>query len=228
MNVLLVEDNIDLATTVVEYLQLEAIHCDHASNGVQGLQLICSQHYDVIIVDINLPRMDGFSLCQSLREKGNDTPVIMLTARDQLSDKLEGFTAGTDDYLAKPFEFEELLVRLHALARRRSGQVQQLQYSDLTMNLGERSVARNGQVVHLSPSGWKLLELLLRAAPNAVSKNRLELALWGDETPDSNALKVHLFNLRKSIDTPFSRPLIHTVVGHGFALREGNKNDENP
>jgi DNA-binding response OmpR family regulator len=107
MNVLLVEDNIDLATTVVEYLQLEAIHCDHASNGINGLQLICTHRYDVILLDINLPKMNGFSLCQAVRQKGIDTPVIMLTARDQLGDKLEGFSAGTDDYLVKPFELEE-------------------------------------------------------------------------------------------------------------------------
>lgn len=226
MNVLLVEDDIDLATTVVEYLALENISCDHASNGVSGLQLINQQRYDVILLDINLPRLSGLNVCQQLRDKGIDTPVIMLTARDQLSDKLEGFTAGTDDYLVKPFKLEELVVRLNALARRRSGQVQQLQYGGLVMNLGEHRAIRDGQVLQLSPSGWKLLEVLLRAAPNVVQKGQLEETLWGEENPDSNALKVHLFNLRKSVDTPFNTSLIHTVSGVGFALRESKGGHE--
>jgi DNA-binding response OmpR family regulator len=220
MNVLLVEDDMDLATTVVEYLVLENIDCDHASNGMSGLHLIQSNRYDVLLLDINLPRMSGLTLCQQLRHEGLDTPVIMLTARDQLTDKIDGFNAGTDDYLVKPFELEELVVRLNALARRRSGQVQQLTYGGVVMNLSEHRATRDGKPLQLSPSSWKLLELLLRAAPNVVQKSQLEQALWEGETSDSNALKVHLFNLRKTVDTSFDTPLIHTISGVGFALRE--------
>jgi DNA-binding response OmpR family regulator len=220
MNVLLVEDDMDLATTVVEYLALENIDCDHASNGMSGLHLIQSNRYDVLLLDINLPRMSGLTLCQQLRHEGLDTPVIMLTARDQLTDKIDGFNAGTDDYLVKPFELEELVVRLNALARRRSGQVQQLTYGGVVMNLSEHRATRDGKPLQLSPSSWKLLELLLRAAPNVVQKSQLEQALWEGETSDSNALKVHLFNLRKTVDTSFDTPLIHTISGVGFALRE--------
>lgn len=220
LHVLLVEDDLDLASTVIDYLALEQISCDHASNGVAGLSLIGSQRYDVILLDINLPRLDGLSVCNRLRQEGIDSPVIMLTARDQLTDKLDGFNAGTDDYLVKPFELEELVVRLQALARRRSGQVQQLNYSDLHMNLSERMARRGERLLQLSPSSWKLLETLLRAAPLAVSKRELEQSLWGEDLPDSNALKVHMFNLRKVVNSASETPLIHTLSGHGFVLRD--------
>ena len=143
----------------------------------------------------------------------------MLTARDQLSDKLAGFDAGTDDYLVKPFEMEELVVRIEALSRRRSGQVQKLSCADLILNLNEKTATRSGQALRLSPIGWKILELLMRASPNTVSRDMLESSIWGDETPDSNSLKVHLFNLRKAVDTPFNQPLIHTIQGQGFAIK---------
>lgn len=224
LNVLIVEDDIDLAKTVVEYLELEDIACDHASNGVAGLQLAKQDRFDVILLDLNLPRLDGLSVCQQLRKEGNDTPVLMITARDQLDHKVEGFHVGTDDYLVKPFELKELIVRINALARRRSGQMQVLRYSDLEMDLNARSVVRNGQMLKLSPTAWRLLEVLLRQAPNVVSKRELEQAVWGDALPDSNSLKVHLFNLRKAIEVANTIPLLQTISGQGFALRV---NDEN-
>lgn len=220
LNVMLVEDDLDLAQTVVQYLELENIQCDHAANGVSGLELIKQQHYDVIILDINLPRMDGYSVCQALRDAGNDTSVIMLTARDQLDDKLEGFQAGTDDFLVKPFEMKELIVRLRALARRRSGETRQLKFADLEMNLRERTVKRSGQELHLSPTCWRLLETLMRNAPAVISRNELMESVWGEDMPDSNSLHVHLFNLRKAVDAPFERALIQTIPGHGFVLKE--------
>ena len=125
-NVLLVEDDIDLASTIVDYLELETIQCDHASNGLLGLNLIERQPYQVIILDINMPKMDGLTLCALLRERGLDTPVLMLTARDSLNDKLQGFQVGSDDYLIKPFAMQELVARVQVLARRRSGEVKRL------------------------------------------------------------------------------------------------------
>jgi DNA-binding response OmpR family regulator len=219
LNVLLVEDDIDLAETVVDYLELEKIHCDYASNGISGLQLVRENRYDVLLLDLNLPRLDGLSVCQQMRAAGDDTPVLMLTARDQLGDKIAGFNAGTDDYLVKPFEMKELVVRLLALSRRRSGQVRRLHCGDLEMNLSERTLLRAGKTIKLSPTGWQLLEALMRASPSVMSRRELETAVWGDEIPDSNSLKVHLFHLRKAIDAPFDMPLLHTVTGHGFALR---------
>ncbi len=219
LNVLLVEDDIDLAETVMDYLSLDGIRCDYASNGMNGLQLAAKHRYDLLLLDLNLPRLDGLSLCQKLRDVGDDTPVLMITARDQLDDKLAGFRAGTDDYLVKPFELKELVVRLQALARRRSGQVQRLHCGDLEMNLKERTVCRNGKDIKLSPTGWRLLEVLLRASPNVVPRHVLESAVWGDDLPDSNSLKVHLFHLRKALDGPFDTPLLYTITGHGFAIK---------
>ncbi|GAB3103163.1 response regulator transcription factor [Aestuariicella hydrocarbonica] len=219
LKLLLIEDDLDLAQTLVQYLELEEMICDHASNGVAGLNLIAKNNYDVLLLDVNLPRMDGLRVCQNLRQKGNDVPVLMLTARDQLDDKLKGFAAGSDDYLVKPFELQELLVRIHALSRRRSGQVKVMTCGDLEMNLSERAVTRAGKLLQLSPTSWKLLECLLRASPTPVSRETLMDAVWGDEHPDSNSLKVHIFNLRKVIDAPFPVALLHTISGVGFALK---------
>ena len=219
LTTLLVEDDLDLAATVVQYLELEGILCDHASNGVAGLQLMRENHFDVLLLDLNLPKLDGLRVCQQLREEGNDTPVLMLTARDQLDDKVQGFDVGTDDYLVKPFELEELIVRVHALSRRRSGQARILRCGDLSMDLDSKTATRAGQALKLSPTGWRLLEALLRASPQVVSRKQLEQILWGDEPPDSNSLKVHLFNLRKVLDNNFETPLLHTLPGQGFSLR---------
>ncbi len=220
LTALLIEDDYDLANTVVDFLSLEDITCDHAANGVSGLNLLAQNHYDIVLLDLNLPRLDGLAVCEALRKQGADIPVLMLTARDQLKDKIAGFHAGTDDYLVKPFELEELVVRIHALSRRRSGQAKLLQCADLIMNLTDKSVSRSGGKIKLSPTGWQLLETLLRASPDPVSRSQLEQAIWGDELPDSNSLKVHIFHLRKSIDSPFEKALLHTIVGHGFALKD--------
>ncbi len=219
-SVLIIEDDLDLATTIVEYLELEGMQCDHASNGAVGLELAKQHYFDVILLDINLPRLDGLNVCKCLRESGSDQPILMMTARDQLDDKVDGFQVGADDYLVKPFALKELSVRIHALARRRSSQSKLLQYAGVEMNLSEHSVKRDGQRVKLSPTAWRLLETLLRHAPDVVSKQMLEQAVWGESVPDSNSLKVHLFNLRKVIDAPYPTTLIQTVSGHGFALRE--------
>lgn len=220
LNVLLVEDDLDLADTVVQYLEIEGISCVHGANGMAGLQLAREGGYHVLLLDLNLPRLDGLSLCEQLRASGDDTPILMLTARDGLDDKLEGFQAGTDDYLVKPFALQELVVRINALARRRSGQVQKLSCADLEMNLSDKTVTRGSTIIKLSPIGWRLLEALLRASPDVISRQELEEAVWQDDLPDSNSLKVHIFHLRKAIDVPFATPLLQTIKGHGFALRE--------
>ena len=219
ISVLLIEDDLDLAQTVMDYLQLENISCDHASNGAAGLNLLQQHYYDVLLLDLNLPRLDGLTVCERLRQQGLDVPVLMLTARDQLTDKQAGFTAGTDDYLVKPFELKELVMRIQALSRRRSGQTQLLRCGDLQMNLQQRQLSRGDTPLHLSPIGWQLLELLLRESPNVVSRQRLEIAVWGEEVPDSDSLKVHLHHLRKTIDGGFDTPLLHTLPGIGMAIR---------
>ena len=223
ISVLLIEDDLDLAQTVMDYLQLEAISCDHASNGAAGLNLLQQNHYDVLLLDLNLPRIDGLTVCERLRNEGSNIPVLMLTARDQLTDKQAGFAAGTDDYLVKPFELKELVMRIHALSRRRSGQTQLLRCGDLQMNLQQRQLSRADINLHLSPTGWRILELLLRESPNVVSRQRLEIAVWGEEIPDSDSLKVHLHHLRKTIDGGFETSLLHTIPGVGIAIRDDNE-----
>lgn len=220
INVLLIEDDLDLAQTVIDYLQLESINCDHASNGVAGLHLLAQQDFDILLLDLNLPRLDGLSVCETLRQQGHDIPILMLTARDQLADKLAGFHAGTDDYLLKPFDLDELMVRIKALSRRRSGQAQLLRCGDLQMNLQNHTVSRADKSLKLSPTSWRLLEALLRAYPSMVSRQKLEETIWGNETPDSDSLKVHLHHLRKAVDGNFSQSLIQTIPGHGVILRD--------
>jgi DNA-binding response OmpR family regulator len=145
INVLLVEDDIDLATTIVDYLEIESIECDHASNGLMGLNLIERNHYQMIMLDINMPKMDGLTLCNTLRERGMDVPVLMLTARDSLENKLEGFSAGSDDYLVKPFAMKELVARVQVLAKRRSGEAKRLVLGDLILDIKQRSATLKQQ-----------------------------------------------------------------------------------
>jgi DNA-binding response OmpR family regulator len=220
IHTLLVEDNLSLAETVISYFELEGFDCDYASTGRQGLDLALSNDYETILLDINLPRMNGLEVCEALRDRGVDVPVLMLTARDTLEDKLAGFDAGTDDYLIKPFELSELTARVKALAKRRSSRAQKLEVGPLELDLSLRIASREGQTLNLTPTGWKLLELLMRDSPNVVSREKMENAIWSDvDFPDSNVLKVHLHRLRQQVDKPFSKKLIHTIAKHGVALR---------
>ncbi|MCM2679621.1 response regulator transcription factor [Echinimonas agarilytica] len=220
LQLLLVEDDIDLATAIIDYLELEGIQCDHAANGLSGYSLIESNHYDVVILDLNLPKMNGLEVSERIRSQGIDVPILMLTARDTLDDKLTGFSKGADDYLVKPFAMEELIVRTQVLSRRRSGQISKLKVDDLQLDLQKKVATRANQAIKLSPIGIKLLECLLRNSPNTVSRDKLMQSVWGDVQPDSNSLKVHMFNLRKAVDGHSEHKLIHTITGHGFALKK--------
>lgn len=218
LNVLLVEDNLDLALSVIDHLEIDNISCDHAANGIEGLSLIKQNQYEVILLDINIPGQDGLTLCKEIRTRGIDTPVLMLTARDTLENKLEGFAAGADDYLIKPFEIEELIVRLHALSKRRSGQILQLEMGPLSLNLNNRSGKLNNQLIKLTPTAFKLLETLLRASPDPVSHKDLAQKVWGDDMQDSNKLRVHIHKLRKILSTGDAKQILKTVPGYGFQI----------
>ena len=223
IHTLLVEDTLSLAETVIAFFELEGIDCDYAATGPQGLELALSNEYQTILLDINLPRMNGLEVCEALRHQGVDVPVLMLTARDTLEDKLAGFDAGTDDYLIKPFELSELAARVKALAKRRSAQAQKLAVGPLVMDLSSKTASREGKTLNLSPTGWKLLELLMRESPSVVSRQKMENAIWSDaDFPDSDVLKVHLHKLRQQVDKPFSTKLIETVATHGVAIRVRN------
>lgn len=218
--VLLVEDDIRLASAVVQYLELHNILCDHCTDGEQGIYLVNKNPYDVLITDITMPKISGLQFCEHMRSCGCTIPIIMVTSRVELSDKVLGFEAGTDDYLVKPFELKELLIRVIALSKRKSHQSNLLQIDelDLIIDFSQHKVTRNQQVVTLPNSAWTLLCSLARAWPNPVSKQDLEFALWGDDIPDANGLKVHIHHLRQRIDSPFARPIVHSVRGVGFVL----------
>ena len=223
LQLLLVEDDIDLATAVIDYFELENIHCEHASNGLSGFNLIKANHYDVVILDLNMPKMNGLEVCEKLRDLGIDVPILMLTAKDTLDDKLIGFSKGADDYLIKPFAMEELIVRVQVLSRRRSGEVTTLKVYDLELNTKQKTISKKAMPLKLSPISFKILETLMRSYPDPVSRENLMQHVWGDEQPDSNSLKVHMFNLRKSIESNnngIKEKLIHTIVGYGFVLKD--------
>ena len=222
MAILVVEDNRALASNIIEFLEAHGFECDYADNGKLGLKLAIENTFDVIILDIMLPGLDGLQVCQSLRNQGFFTPVLMLTARDSLEDKLKGFDVGTDDYLVKPFAMEELIVRTKVLAKRRSGQISKLMVADVVVDLQQNQAFRDNKALNLSPTGLKILEILMRASPESVSREKIMQRIWGDDQPDSNSLKVHIFNLRKQIDSAYTTKLIHTISGHGFSIKEAN------
>lgn len=221
MLVLLVEDHRLLAETVIDYLALESIEVDYAATGPAGLELAKSQPFDAIILDVNLPGMDGFTICQKLRESYQiDTPILMLTARDQLEDKMTGFTKGADDYLVKPFENAELVMRLQALVKRHRGEVTQkkLEVGDLILDVGSQQVSRAGQAIELSPTCFRILTILVRDYPQVVTREAIEQELWGSDVPDTDVLRSHIYNLRKGVDNPFETAMIQTVKGVGLKL----------
>lgn len=220
MLVLLVEDNIDLATNIIEYLEYQGLECDWADRGNQGLELATRQSFDVIVLDLTLPGMDGIDICKNLRSRQINTPILMLTARSLLENKLEGFDAGADDYLVKPFDLPELHARINILANRRRPLSSVLQLDDLMVDCGARRVIRDGIELALNRTQWTLLIKLMQNSPNVVSRDELEQAVWGDDRPESDALKIHLHNLRTIIDKPFHKHLIHTVRGVGVAMRD--------
>lgn len=218
--ILIIEDNESIMENIAEFMEVRGFILDFARDGISGLHLALTQEYDVIILDLMLPGMDGITLCQKLRQEArNQVPVIMLTARDTLDDKLLGFDSGADDYLVKPFALKELEARVRVLAKRNSMPATHLTVGDLSMDLGTLEVTRQNQPIKLNKSGITLLKLLMEKSPNVVSKSEMEHALWGDMPPGSDALRSHLYTLRKQVDKPFDQPLIHTVHGMGFALR---------
>lgn len=220
MRILLVEDNKDISASIAEYLELQGIVCDFAYDGISGLNQAVINEYDLYILDISMPGMSGLQMCRALREDKNDTrPVIFLTARDTLQDKLAGFDSGADDYLVKPFELQELHVRIQAVASRYYGRSKRiLKLADLEVNLDTQEVTREGQIISLTANVFKLLVLLIQQSPNLVTRQQLEYEIWGDDAPDSDSLRSHIYKLRQKVDKPFAEPLIHTVQGRGLRM----------
>jgi len=218
--VLLIEDHSDLAATIGDELEARGYTVDFAADGASGLGMALSQHFDVIVLDLMLPKLDGIEVCRQLRKQRVGTPILMLTARDQVADKIEGFDSGTDDYLVKPFDMNELAVRIRALLRRSQGEVSasELRVADLVFDTGSLRVQRAGKRIELSPTCLRILRILMRESPNVVARDKLEQELWGDLLPDSDTLRSHVYNLRREIDRSFLVKLLHTLPGIGFRI----------
>jgi DNA-binding response OmpR family regulator len=221
--VLLVEDNRSLSEMVGEYLESRGFGVDYAGDGLDGLRLASENSYDVVILDLMLPRMDGIDVCRKLRDEAKkSTPVLMLTARDTLADKVSGLDAGADDYLVKPFAIQELEARVRALIRRERRQVspELLRVADLVLDTASLRATRGEVELQLSPIGLRLLTILMRESPRVVNRRDIEREIWGDGLPDSDTLRSHLYNLRKAIDKPFDRQLLHTVQTAGYRIAD--------
>ena len=222
MRILIVEDNKDLAANLQDYLEEKGHELAFAYDGLVGLHLAATERWDVIILDITLPGVDGLTLCERLRKDANDsTPILMLTARDTLQDKIKGFHSGTDDYLVKPCAMQELDVRLRALHRRATSEVcgDVLTVGDLVANSKTLQITRAGHPIELTRIGRTILLCLMRASPAMVSRTELEQLIWReDDQPFSDVLRSHIYALRRAIDRPFQHKLLHTVRGMGYRL----------
>jgi DNA-binding response OmpR family regulator len=221
MRVLIIEDDPDILANVADYLGNRGYIVDCAIDGRQGYALASEGNFDLIVLDLMLPRLDGYALCQKLRHEAKcDTPLIMVTARDTLDDRLLGFDAGADDYLVKPFVLAELAARVKALLHRsrRAQAGNTLTVADLELNVDTRTLTRAGVPLRLPPAPMRLLQMLMQASPAVVHRARLEESVWLDSPPDSDSLRTHVHMIRQVIDKPFDVPLLQTVHGVGYQL----------
>lgn len=218
--ILVVEDQQSIAQNIANFMESKGHVLDFATQGAQGLELALTNHYDLVILDLNLPIMDGLEVCKQLREKANHhVPIIMLTARDSIEDKVSGFTVGADDYLTKPFSLDELEVRCFALSRRHLLQTSDiLTFDKLVIDRKRQIVKRDEKKLELHTMGYRVLSILVEAYPQVVSRSVLSQKLWGDEPTESDALRSHIYQLRNILDKPFDYPMIKTMHGIGFVL----------
>ena len=223
LRALIVEDNQDITANLYAFLEPLGYELDCAATGTAGLELAAGGTFDVIVLDIMLPGMGGLAVCHALRTRYTvATPILMLTARDTVADRVTGLDAGADDYLIKPFSMKELDARLRALVRRAQGRqtLSVLRWGDIELDPAAHSASRSGTPLKLSPTGFTILETLLRAAPRIVSRAELEREIWGDAPPDSDALRTHIHELRQKLDKPFAHPLLKTVPHVGYGLSD--------
>jgi two-component system OmpR family response regulator len=225
MRILLIEDDAKIASFIKKGLKSAGYAVDHAADGNQGLEMALSVSYDTLIVDIMLPGLDGLALIEALRREKINTPVIILSARDSIDDRVKGLQTGGDDYLTKPFAFSELLARVQALIRRATGAAEptRLQTGNLSMNLITREVDRAGRKIDLQPLEFSLLEYLMRNAGRVVSKTMIMEHVWDYHfDPQTNVVEARISRLRDKVDRDFDRKLIHTVRGVGYVLKENS------
>ena len=219
MKVLIIEDDADIATNLYDYLEGGGYEVDVASDGVMDLHLAITQHWDAILLDLALPGVDGLTICRKLREEARrDTPVLMLTAKETLDDKLQGFVQGADDYLIKPFSLKEVGARLAALIKRYKGQVTQpvLSCADLRFDLATLTVERAGRLVKLPPKCLQLLRILMQSPNRVFGRAELEADVWGEQSLDSDTLRTHVYTLRRALTAHGEDDVIETVHGLGY------------
>lgn len=221
MKVLIVEDDSAIAANLYDYLEASGYEVDVASNGNAGLHMALADSWDAILLDLSLPGMDGLTLCRRLREEaGRDTPVLMLTARDALDDKLAGFVHGADDYLVKPFSLKEVGARLGAMIKRYRGRVatMDLRFADVRLDLSMMTVERAGRPVKLPPKCLQLLRVLMQSPHRTFSRAELESEVWGEQLPDSDTLRTHVYTLRRALCGHGETDVIETLHGVGYRL----------
>lgn len=217
LRVLLVEDQRDIAANIWDFLERRGYEVDHCADGAAGLQRAMQGRFDAIVLDLGLPRLDGLDLCKRLREAGHGVPVLMLTARDTLEDKLRGFAEGADDYMVKPFAMRELEARIRALLRARHA-CTVLSFGPLSYDAEQLVAFRENRRIELTRLQGLLLAALLRDAPRVTSHERLMAAAWGLSGGESGALHTQMYEIRQLVDKPFAHPLIRTVRGLGYRL----------
>jgi two-component system OmpR family response regulator len=223
MRILLVEDDLKIASFIVKGLRATGYAIDHATDGEEGLHLALTEPYDTAIIDIMLPKLDGLSLIEKMRKEKIRTPVIILSAKGSIDDRVKGLQTGSDDYITKPFAFSELLARVQALIRRASGlsEPTRLTVGDLSLNLLSREVTRGGKKIDLQPIEFSLLEYLMRSAGRVVSKTMIMEHVWDyNFDPQTNVVEARICRLRDKIDKDFNKKMIHTVRGVGYVLKE--------
>ena len=222
MHILIIEDEVKTSSFLKKGFSECGVVADIAQDGEEGLRLALAGGYDIVILDVMLPKLDGWSVIRELRRMKSATPVIMLTARDAITDRIKGFELGADDYLIKPFAFSELLVRISAILRRGPALKEEiLRVADLEIDISRGRATRTGMRLDLTPKEYALLNLLVRNSGKILTKSSIAEQVWGQNyDPDSNMVEVHINRLRAKVDGPFEQKLIHTLRGRGYVLEE--------
>lgn len=220
LQILLIEDNRAIAKQLCKFFEGLGWSIDYSETGAHGVSLACSNHYDLVLLDLNLPDIDGVEVCEKIKASADsNVPILMLTARDAFEDKAEGFESGADDYVTKPFEFRELALRCQALSRRTDlHRAKVIQVGELKIDKAKHVATRKGSELKLTNIGFDILLVLSEAYPDAVTRSALIAKIWGNEPPDSDTLRAHIYSLRNVLDKPFSSAMLKTLINVGYKL----------
>lgn len=220
--VLMIEDNKELQGVIADFLNFKGYDFDFADDGSQGVKLALEGDFDIIILDVMLPKMNGIEVATMLRKQHCETPILMLTALDEKQTLLAGFNSGVDDFVTKPFDFDELEARLSSLTKRnrKKAALRKVSFGEITVDLSKHLAYRKGVALNLMPVTFQILTTLVKAAPNIVSRDELIHELWGHDVPANDVLRCHIYNLRNVLDKPFKQPLLVTVPSAGFRLEK--------